>query len=82
MSLGPLDLREPKHRRWAFLDPHTGGGPIRHFFEEYFFEWLNGQIVMIDDYAYEGMDFTRDPDLIFLLGTNWEPQGKKDFEST
>lgn len=77
MSLGPLDPREPRQRQWALLDPRTGGGPIWHFFEEDFFVWLSGQIVMIENYAYEGMDFTSDPYLIFPPSTNWGPQGKK-----
>lgn len=65
MSLGPFDLREPRQGQRASLNPHIGGGPIWHFFE-----WLSGQIVMIDDYAYEGMDFIGDPDLMLPLGTN------------
>ena len=32
---------------------------------------------MIDDYAYEGMDFTSDLDLILPPGTNWGLEGNK-----
>ncbi len=38
MSLGPLDLREPRQVHWSSLDPYIGGGSIRNFFEKYFFE--------------------------------------------
>jgi len=70
MSLGPLDPRELIKGQWASLDPRTGGGPIWYFIEEDFFEWLSGQIVMINEYAYEGMDFTDDPNLILPPRTN------------
>lgn len=73
MSLGPLDPREPRKGRWASLDPRTIGGPIHHFFREYFFEWLSGQILIINDYVYGGMDFTRDPNLILPPSTHWGP---------
>ena len=82
MSLGPLDPREPRQGRWSSLDPCTRGGPIRHFFDEDFFQWLHSQIVIFDDYAYEGMDFTGSPDLMLPPGTNWGPQGENNFDST
>ena len=78
MSLGPFDTREPRQGRWSSLNPRIGGGLIWHFFEEDFFQWLHGQIVMINDYAYEGMDFTGDPDLMLPPGTKWGPQGEND----
>ena len=34
---------------------------------------------MIDDYAYEGMEFIDDLDLILPPGTKWGPQGKNYF---
>ena len=34
---------------------------------------------MIDDYVYEDMDFTSDPDLMLPPGTKWGPQGENDF---
>ena len=44
MSLGPIDLRESRQRQWESLDPHIGGGPIRHFFRRRFIrmdQWPN-----------------------------------------
>lgn len=32
---------------------------------------------MIDDYAYGGMDFMGDPELMLPPGTQWGPQGTK-----
>lgn len=42
MSLGLAGPRETRQRRWDSLIHRTRGGPIRHFFEDDFFEWLNG----------------------------------------
>ena len=35
--------------------------------------------MIIDDYAYDDMDFTDDPDLMLPPGTNWGPQGENNF---
>lgn len=79
MSWGPFDLMESRKGWWSSLDPHIGGGLIWHFFVEDFFQWLRGQIVMIDDYVYKGIDFTSEPDLMFPPRTKWGPQGENDF---
>ena len=39
-------------------------GPIIKY-NDSFFDWLRPQMLMIDDYAYVGLDFRGDPDLIF-----------------
>lgn len=61
MSLGIDGHRAPRQEQWASLTPRTGGVLIRHLFEDDFFEWVSGQIPMIDDYSYAGMDCTGDP---------------------
>jgi hypothetical protein len=42
-----------------------------------FFDWLQGQVVMVEDYAYAGLDFRGDPDLILPEDTQWGNIGKK-----
>jgi hypothetical protein len=44
-----------------------GGGPIVSY-DEKFFKWLKKQLIMIEDYAYTGMDFRGDPDIVLLEG--------------
>ena len=41
----------------------TGAGRGRVKFDDPFFRWLEDQILMVEDYAYIGTDFTGDPDL-------------------
>ena len=73
----PLGPREPRQGLWATLLPRTGEGLVRHYFDEGFFDWLDSQIIMIEDYPYAGMNFTGDPELVLPLGTQWGPDGKK-----
>ena len=65
----PLGPREPRQARWAALLPLTGEGPVRHCFDDGFFDWLDSQIIMIEDYPYAGMNFTGDPELVLPPGT-------------
>ena len=46
-------------------------------FDDPFFRWIQDQILMVEDYAYAGMDFIRDPDLRIPLGGQWGDIGKK-----
>ena len=51
------------------LLPRTGEAPICHCFDDGFFDWLDSQIIMIEDYPYAGMNFTSDLELVLPLGT-------------
>ena len=42
-----------------------------------FFYWLQGQVVMVEDYAYAGLDFRGDPDLVLPEDAQWGNIGKK-----
>ena len=42
---------------------HIGAGRGRANFDDPFFRWLRDQMLMVEDYAYAGTDFTSDPDL-------------------
>ena len=56
---------------------HGGGGP-KVVYGEVFFRWLRGQLLMIEDYSYEGVDLCDDPELALPKGEEWDDQGKKD----
>ena len=55
----------------------TGVGRGRVKFGDAFFRWLWDQILMVEDYAYAGTDFTGDPDLPLPPGGKWGDIGKK-----
>ena len=55
----------------------TGAGRGRVNFGDPLFRWLHDQILMVEDYAYAGMDFTRDPDLPLPPRGQWGDIGKK-----
>jgi hypothetical protein len=46
-------------------------------YNDAFFDWLRPQILMIDDYAYVGLDFRGDPDLVLPEVFHWGDLGKK-----
>jgi hypothetical protein len=50
-------------------------GPIIKY-NDAFFDWLRPQILMVDDYAYVGLDFRRNPDLVLPEGFQWGDAGK------
>ena len=56
---------------------HTAVGRGRVKFVDPFFGWLRDQILMVEDYAYAGTNFTEDPDLPFPPGGQWGDIGKK-----
>jgi hypothetical protein len=51
-------------------------GPIFRY-DDRLFDWLQGQVVMIEDYAYAGLDFRGDPDLVLPEDAQWGNIGKK-----
>jgi hypothetical protein len=46
-------------------------------YDDAFFNWLGPQTLMIDDYAYAGLEFQGDPNLVLLEGSQWGDLGKK-----
>ena len=53
------------------------GGMSIVTYDKAFFQWLRDQLIMVEDYAYAGMDFHGDPDLALLEGSQWGDIGKK-----
>ena len=49
--------------RWIQVMARTGAARGRVKFGDPFFRWLQDQILIVEDYAYAGTDFTGDPDL-------------------
>jgi hypothetical protein len=45
---------------------HVAGPIIKY--NDSFFDWLRPKMLMVDDYAYAGLDFRGDPDLTLLEG--------------
>ena len=46
-------------------------------FGDLFFRWLRDQILMVEDYAYAGIDFNGDLDLPLPPSGQWGDLGKK-----
>ena len=70
--------RDPRMKWWCDLMARHVAGPIIKY-NDAFFDWLRPQILMIDDYAYVGLDFRGDPDLVLPEGSQWWNIGKKYF---
>jgi hypothetical protein len=51
-------------------------GPIVKY-DDIFFDWLQNQMLMVDEYAYVGLDFRGDTDLTPPEDAQWGDLGKK-----
>jgi hypothetical protein len=51
-------------------------GPIVKY-DDIFFDWLQNQMLMVDDYTYAELDFRGDPDLALPEDAQWGDLGKK-----
>jgi hypothetical protein len=69
--------QDPRMKRWVDLMARHAAGPIVRY-NDVFFDWLRTQMLMVDDYAYVGLDFRGDPDLALPEGSQWGDIGKKD----
>ena len=56
-----LDPEDPRILRWVLVMGLYGGRGPKVVYGSTFFRWIWGQLVMIEDYAYEGSDFWDDP---------------------
>jgi hypothetical protein len=68
--------RDPWMLRWCQLMARHVVGPIIKY-DDTFFDWLQPQMLMVDDYAYVGMDFQGDPNLALPEDAQWGDLGKK-----
>jgi hypothetical protein len=69
--------QDPRMKRWVDLMARHAAGPIVRY-NDVFFDWLRTQMLMVDDYAYVGLDFHGDPDLALPEGSQWGDIGKKE----
>ena len=72
-----LRARDPSMMRWVRIMARTRVGRGKVKFGGPFFRWLNDQILMIEDYTYEGTNFRGDPDLLLPPSAQWGDIGKK-----
>ena len=63
MTFQSLRARDPHLLRWVKVIARTGVGRGRVKFGDAFFRWLWDQMLMVEDYAYAGTNFTGDLDL-------------------
>jgi hypothetical protein len=62
--------------RWCkLMARHIAGTIIKY--NDSFFDWLSPQMLMIDDYAYAGLDFRGDLDLALPKNDQWGELGNK-----
>ena len=64
-SLGRIDAEDPKMVRWVLIMARHGGGGSKVTYGLVFFFWLRSQLLMIEDYAYEGEYLCHDLELAF-----------------
>ena len=57
---------------------HHGGGGSKVVCASVFFPWLWNQLLMVEDYAYEGEEFREDPKLPLPEEEEWDDRVKKD----
>lgn len=58
------------------LMERLGGGEQTHAYDMDYFDWLDEQAIMIDDYAYVGTNFHHGPELVFPLGEQLSDLGE------
>jgi hypothetical protein len=68
--------QDPRMLRWCNLMARHVVGPIIKY-NDSFFDWLRPQMLMIDDYAYAGLDFRGDLDFSLPEDAQWGDLGKK-----
>ena len=58
-----LRARDARMQRWVWIMAYAGVGRGKVKFGDLFFRWLRDQILMVEDYAYVGTDFSSGLDL-------------------
>lgn len=71
----PSGPRETRATRWARVMPR-GGGSCSVSWGVFFREWLDHQVIFVEDWRYAGIDFRGDPDMPLPAGEHWDDGGK------
>ena len=58
-----LYVEDSRMLRWVFVMSRHSGGGSKVVYGSILFCWLRNQLLMIEDYAYEGENFYEDPEL-------------------
>ena len=77
LAMSRLDPKDPRMLRWVYFVAHHGDGGSKVTYESVFFHWLRNQLLMIEDYSYEGAKFCEDPELPLPQEVEWDERGKK-----
>ena len=77
VTISMLDPEDPKMLAWVMVMPHLSGGGPKVSYKSGFFHWLRIQLLMVKDYAYEGVDLCDDLELTLLEGEVWDDRGNK-----
>ena len=77
MTITMLEPEDPMMIAWYTAMPHLSGGGPKVSYKSGFFRWLRNQLLMVEDYAYEGEYFCDDLELSLPEGEVWDDRGKK-----
>ena len=77
IDIAPDRVQVPSQRHWANVMHKLGGGRVANPYLTEFFPWWWRQLIAIDDYPYEGIDFRGDPDMPLPPGTAYGDIGKE-----
>ena len=76
-SIPSFTVRDPTMLKWSGLLSQLGGGRKPHFTKD-FFNRLDQDILVVDDYDYARINFRQDPDLELPNDEDWDASlGKK-----
>ena len=78
VAVSRFDVEDPRMLIWVYVMARHDGGGSKVIYRSVFFRWLRNQLLMIEDYAYEGENFHEVPKLPFPEGEEWDDRGKKD----
>ena len=77
VAIPSFTSRDLSMLKWSGLLSRLGGGRQPHFTED-FFSRLDHDILVVNDYEYDGIDFHQDPDLEIPEDEDWNASlGKK-----
>ena len=75
ITITRLEPEDPRMLAWVTAMPCLGSAVPKVSYGAGFFRWLRNQLLMIEDYAYDGVDFHHDPELVLLEGEMWDDRG-------
>ena len=76
VTITRLDPEDLRMIAWVTAMPHLSGIWHKDSYGSGFFRWLRNQLLMVEDYAYDGADFRHDPKLALPEGEMWDDRDK------